>query len=400
MPDPRTAVMIVVEASWRDQAGDLWTVPARMEDKSARGVCIKTKTPIGVGSRLKLQSHWEQISGIARYCRHVGKDYLVGIERDTATSSILAHPMPDLPKGESETSGEPPGSAGIQSQPEPEIRNVQSVAIAISPPTMDEATESRSGPRSLQSEETGALLWAEPPIERSTKKQEIGKERKSMQHKWSDLIHRNDRQNEPTATGNGTSKAVAADELSADAKERVDSFRVELLPVEDIYRAAGIMNLRRGYSISKVVGMLHGEFARGLSSEAKRAAILMALDAAGIPVDELLQDARARQDALNSYEAGVRKEVESEWARKTEENIKIQDEMERVKSHYMARIARNLDGVAREKAVFGSWLATKQQECQNISEAADLCSKTGTPEPVGGSLSIASAAAAGAKPLR
>ena len=49
-----------------------------------------------------------------------------------------------------------------------------------------------------------------------------------------------------------------------------------------------------GYSINKVVEMLHSEHIRGLSKEMKRAAVLMALDSAGIAISEVLGDAQAR----------------------------------------------------------------------------------------------------------
>jgi len=104
----------------------------------------------------------------------------------------------------------------------------------------------------------------------------------------------------------------------------------------------------------------------------------MALDAAGVPISQLQQDARARQDALDSYEAAQRKQVEAEWARKTEENVQIQAELERVKAHHQARIARNLDAIAREKATFSTWLAIKQQETHSMLEAAELCLKAPT----------------------
>jgi hypothetical protein len=145
--------------------------------------------------------------------------------------------------------------------------------------------------------------------------------------------------------------------------------------------------------------MLRSEHGRGLSKDAKRAAVLMALDAAGIPIDEVLRDAKTRRDALDSYEAEVRKEVEAEWAQKAEENVQIQAELERVKAHYLARIGRNQEGIAREKTVFNNWLTMKQQESQSIAEAAELCSKSGMPEPARGLLPTVSAAAAGAKPV-
>jgi hypothetical protein len=156
----------------------------------------------------------------------------------------------------------------------------------------------------------------------------------------------------------------------------VPTFQVELAPMEDIYRAAGIMIPRKGYSIKKVVEMLNSEHISGLSKELKRAAILMALDAAGIPLDQVQQDAKSRQDALDSYEAAQKKQVEAEWARKAEEIVQIQAELESIKAHYMARVSRNLEGVAREKTTFSNWQTMKQQETQSMAEALELCLKS------------------------
>ena len=145
--------------------------------------------------------------------------------------------------------------------------------------------------------------------------------------------------------------------------------------MEDIYQTAGILNPRKGYSVLKVVEMLRSEHLRGLSKEMKRASVLVALDAAGISVDEVAQDAKARMGAIDAYEAEQRKHFEAHLARKAEENQQIMAELERVKASYAERLRRNLEGVAREKATFGNWLTTKQQESQNIAEALELCLK-------------------------
>jgi hypothetical protein len=199
--------------------------------------------------------------------------------------------------------------------------------------------------------------------------------------------------------------APPAEKVPAPLAREVPDFQVELLPMEDIYRAAGIMNPRKGYSITKVVEMLHSQHIRGLSKEMKRAAVLMALDAADISIEQVQHDAKARQDALEAHEADQRKQVETEWARKAEEIIQIQAELESIKSHYTARISRNLEGIAREKATFNTWLAVKLQETQSMAEAVDLCLKTPLPEPVSASATSASmakaataAATAAAKP--
>src|SRR5271156_1150263 len=94
MPDFRTPVMTLVEESWEDESGALRTVPARMEDKSTGGACIRISTPIEVGTKLRIQWRFEQFSGTARYCRSEGKDYVVGIQRDAANSPIPNRLLP------------------------------------------------------------------------------------------------------------------------------------------------------------------------------------------------------------------------------------------------------------------------------------------------------------------
>jgi len=216
-----------------------------------------------------------------------------------------------------------------------------------------------------------------------TKRQSVHKEEKSMERTWLDLLRPRNQRNDVIVHGDGTGngamrshwplRAFSKMDTEKSARDNVASSQVELVRVEDIYRTAGIMNPRSGCSIGKVVKMLHNEHACKLSKEAQRAAVLMALDVAGVPIDEVLEDANARQHALDSYEAEVRKDLETAWARTAAENIQIQAELDRVKAHYMARVGRNVDGVAREKSAFNTWLKMKRQESHNISEAAELC---------------------------
>jgi hypothetical protein len=147
----------------------------------------------------------------------------------------------------------------------------------------------------------------------------------------------------------------------------------DLQQFDEIYKAAGIRGPRLGYSIGKVIEMLQSEHIRNLPNETKRASLLMALDAAGVQVDEVLQDATLRQRAINSYEAIQRKHLEEFEARKAQDNCAIQAEMERVAAEYAARINNSLDDVAREKDSFRKWLVKKQTEAQRIAEAVALC---------------------------
>lgn len=429
MREPRNLVMTLVEASWEDQNGTLHTVPARMEDRSASGACIRIKSRIVVGSKLRIQSHWEQFSGAAKYCRSEGKEYLVGIQRDRAGSPMPAVPT-DVPQQESVRSSDLLFSpAEIESLPkeqeykpseivvpQQDVESVPIVLLASQAPAMASRRVGQemdnNKPRISGSQDFDAVRATEPQTKQPPNGKEAGNERKPMQRKWLELAGWRDKQDGLSGSSNGNSSGKSegwnrASEASprkaktpADpASEGAASFPVELLPVEDIYRAAGIMNPRRGYSIGKVVEMLHSEHLRGLSKEMRRAAVLMALEAAGIPLDQVHQDAITRQDALNSYEAEQRRQLEAGCARKAEENVQIQAEMERVKAHYMARISRNEDGVEREKATFGGWLTMKQQEAQSISEAAELCLKSTVSERDRDSLPEVSMVAVSARPV-
>ena len=153
----------------------------------------------------------------------------------------------------------------------------------------------------------------------------------------------------------------------------------DLLSYEDIYHAAGVMSPRSGYSIHKVVDMLNSERLRDLSKEAKRASVLMARDAAGTSADDLLHDATRRQEALNAYEAGQRKQLEEFEAQKARENAQIEAEIERIKAHYAERIQRNNDQVAKEKETLHNWQAAMQCESQRIAEVIELCGKQPAP---------------------
>jgi hypothetical protein len=147
------------------------------------------------------------------------------------------------------------------------------------------------------------------------------------------------------------------------------------LSLQDIYLAVGIMSSRLGYDIDTVSAMLESDHMRGMTNEVKRASVLMALEAAGIPVNELLQGGAKRLDALNAYEAGERKRFEEYEARKSQESAQIQLEIERMTAHCMDRIKHNLGEVTLAKDAFLNWQTTKLKEAQRISDAVAIFTK-------------------------
>lgn len=437
--EPRSAVMILAEASWEDQSGTAHTIPARMEDKSASGACIRVKVPIQVGSKLRIQAPWEQFTGTTKYCRSEGREFMVGIQRDKSTA-----PGQPLPAGrpQREVAGSHDSlfaAAKIQNRPERQESQTSEI-LAPQPAIQSEPTAhlaSRASATPLrrldheidrEGERKDKIHISRPRRPDASRQPEFqmkqlgkenDKERKPMKRKWLELAPWHHQPEglgisgevnaEGNGGGNGNGKSGTgnpalhasqpAGKMPAHvAEEAVTHFQADLLPLEDIYSAAGIVSLRKGYNINKVVEMLRSEHIRGLSKEMKRAVVLMALDVAGVSLEQVQQDAKAREQALDSYAAEQQKQAEVEWARKAEENIQIQADLERIKTHYTARITRNLDGVARQKSAFSAWLTMKQQEAQSISEAMELCLKPAVSDIPSAPLTNASAAAS-ARPM-
>jgi hypothetical protein len=495
--DFRKPVLTLVEVSWTDAGGTVQTVGARMEDKSVGGACIRVKTPIVAGSKMRVQGRIEHFSGTVRYCRPEGMEYLVGVQRDAMESAVPERPRaPDVPPQKNAGRGDPVVSTGVvptgvvsagvvstvkdskvsdsavkdptikdptikdsivkdsavkvstvktQSPPkrpeskpsevrivehkaehkveqkEPKVESTAIVLIASSTTAPGQSDSTRSRPRDFD-----ALLPVEPPLElpgeprtdaqAEQPPEQAGKKRKHMLSKWLELPWREKQEGlsvsgpengEASSHGSSNGKSEKENPMSQStpptpkapvrSAREVPSFQVDLSTMEDIYRAAGIMDPRKGYSINKVVEMLRSEHIRALSKEMKRAAVLMALDIAGVQVEQVQRDAKARQDALDAHEAEQKKRVEAEWARKADEITQIKAELESIKAHYTARIAINMEGVAKEKAIFAGWITLKQQECQSMAEAVEMCLKAPVTEPASAPASDVSTVKASAK---
>jgi len=142
---------------------------------------------------------------------------------------------------------------------------------------------------------------------------------------------------------------------------------------EHIYRTAPVNQPQVAYSVLKVAEMVNSQHLVGMSTEVKRAAILMALETAGAEPKDILQDAMLRQRALNDYEEMQQKILQDFETAKAEDNRNIQAELDRITSEYMARVQANVDEVARHQDNFRAWQKSKQQEMHTIAEASSYC---------------------------
>ena len=138
---------------------------------------------------------------------------------------------------------------------------------------------------------------------------------------------------------------------------------------DEIYAAAEIKPPDHGYTIYKIAELLQSEHIRNLSADVKKSSILLALDAAGVKLQDVIEDAVRRDRALDGYERVQQKALEQLEARKVEENRQIQAEMERMAAEHRTRIQANSEAVSREKKRVYHWLLQKQQEEQKIADA-------------------------------
>jgi hypothetical protein len=196
---------------------------------------------------------------------------------------------------------------------------------------------------------------------------------------------------EDEMTQNGVPRTTGADQAppaSHDGAEQIRPSPPRAVPIaaergtyltfDQIFQGSAVKPPKIAYGILKVASMVNSAHLAGMSADAKRNSLLMALEAAGVEVEDLLQDAVVRQKALNDYEDAQQQKLRELETAKLEENNRIQLELDRITSQYVSRIQANLDELARELDQFRVWQRGKQQEAQRITEAAAFCVPQGS----------------------
>lgn len=212
-----------------------------------------------------------------------------------------------------------------------------------------------------------------------------------MAKKWYNLFISVEGQPEPSSEEPSPDAARTVAEIAAS----VPPPPVQMKPVADptsfaeIYEAAEIRPPAHGYTILKVAEMLRSEHIRNMPREVKRSSILLALEAAGARVEDVIQDAIRRDQALDAFERVQQRAAEQFEADKTRENERLQAELDRLVAEYRARIQANLDAIARERERFFGWRLQKQEEERKIADAVSYFVSenpitTSAPPPVAG----------------
>lgn len=127
---------------------------------------------------------------------------------------------------------------------------------------------------------------------------------------------------------------------------------------DEVYSLAEIQAPVHGFTIFKIAQMLDSQHIRNLPVEVKRSSVLLALEAAGVKLEEIIQDAVRRDKALDAYEAVQQRAVEQIATQISDKNRKLQEEMD-----------RNNAEIRQRREAFEAWQRSKQQEEKRIAAA-------------------------------
>lgn len=136
-----------------------------------------------------------------------------------------------------------------------------------------------------------------------------------------------------------------------------------------VYEAAKIATPPHGYTVLKVAEMLQSEHIAALPVDVKRKSVMVALDAAGVKIAEVVEDAVRRDRALDTYERVLQKSLDDLRARTAAENQEIENEISRRVAELRARIDANNQKTKTEQQEFAAWQTRKRQEEETIATA-------------------------------
>ncbi len=137
----------------------------------------------------------------------------------------------------------------------------------------------------------------------------------------------------------------------------------------EIYTSAQIATPSHGYTVLKVAEMLQSEHIRSLPAEVKQKSIMVALDAAGVKVAEIIEDAVQRDRALDTYERVLQQHLETLREQKAVENRALEDEINQRVAELRARVDQNSAELTAEQNNLLAWRVRKRQEEDRIAEA-------------------------------
>ena len=193
---------------------------------------------------------------------------------------------------------------------------------------------------------------------------------------------------EATPTHQPTEREIPAEEFQAEPPQSVTQSQVPA-DVDDfgaVYQEAGIELPLHGYGIDKVSEMLESKRLSSLGREVKATAVMAALEAAQVPIRDVIQDAVLRDKALDAFEAAKEREI-ADLRKASESRLEaLKAEMDEYLRAKNAEIEQLKQAGERAAAAFVKLQDRKRREEQRLHdvvshfiEGADNPVTTGAP---------------------
>jgi hypothetical protein len=146
----------------------------------------------------------------------------------------------------------------------------------------------------------------------------------------------------------------------------------EVPDFEGIYKASGIKEPPHGFSAYKVLEILSSPDFAGLDARARAAALsgFLKMNPSGpVPISDVIQDAVARDQALDNFETFLRKKLETRSTELDRETAALQAEIDELTRRNQEKMEVNRRALEGEKQRFAEWQARKRIEERKLFDA-------------------------------
>jgi len=189
------------------------------------------------------------------------------------------------------------------------------------------------------------------------------------------LVGRGVRLVEPTGPADGSSERLV--ELLPQAYEaKLGDIPPSKLPADimdfgEVYREARIEPPVHGYGIDKIESMLNHPRLVALRPEQRSAAILAALDAAGVEFTDVLKDAVLRDQAIERFASAKEAEMQAERQRAEEAVVRARQELDAFVTEKRTEVERLRREIQEAEQRFAELQERRRVEERRILEVSD-----------------------------
>jgi hypothetical protein len=170
------------------------------------------------------------------------------------------------------------------------------------------------------------------------------------------------------AGGRAAGRQVPADVAQAAPPRRVARSEVPAA-VEDfsaVYKEAGISLPPHGYGIERVSEMLAGKRLAALGREVRATAVLAALEAARVDVQDVIEDGIRRDKALDAFEAAKEREMVERKAHNEQRMQSLRKDLDELLRKINAEIEKLKQESTQVETEFAHLQVRKRQEEQRL----------------------------------